>query len=73
MVKRGTDEHGLPLILKTEEIAVFLDVRVTTVRKWLAAGLIPSKKVGKRRFVRRKDFLDTFDPKKRRRSRRSRP
>ena len=42
--------------------AALLDLTVENVRKWLAAGEIPSKKKGKRRWVRRQDFLEAFNP-----------
>jgi hypothetical protein len=67
--KRTADASDLPLFMKSEDISETLDMPVGAVRKWLTQGVIPSKKVGKRRWVRREDFLSAFDPKKRGRRR----
>ncbi len=67
--RRTVDARDLPLFMKSEDISEVLDMPVGAVRKWLTQGRIPSKKMGKRRWVRREDFLSAFDPGKRARRR----
>ncbi len=55
--------------MSLEVFSEVLDRPVGAVRKWLPQGRIPSKKMGKRRWVRREDFLSAFDPGKRARRR----
>ena len=62
-------DDEIPRILKTEDLARIFGISVAVARRWLTEGRIPSRKIGKRRFVRREDLLRALEPEGKRRRR----
>lgn len=55
----------LPQLLTVRQVALVLSPNVTFNECWylIQKGIIPSLKVGRRRFVRKVDLLDQLTPK----------
>lgn len=50
----------IPPILNATEIARLLHISPRVAARWLVNGYLPSKKIGKRRFVLREELLRVF-------------
>lgn len=55
--KQPGEANGLPVLLKVEDVAKFLDVNLDTVRRMTRDGRLPAAKVGRRLKIRREDLM----------------
>jgi len=62
MVPDELDLSRLPEVLNADHIAKVFDLNRVVARRWLARGVLPSRKIGKRRYVRRQDLIDALSP-----------
>jgi hypothetical protein len=64
---------SLPELLGAEDLAPILGLSLVHTRRLLTSGEIPSRKRGRKRYVRKEDFLALFEPERpgRRKPRRS--
>jgi excisionase family DNA binding protein len=62
MQDRDLPPTELPIVLVAEDIARVLRVTVVHARRLLASGAIPSRRRGRRRYVRREDLLHHLRP-----------
>ena len=52
----------LPAILGAEDVAVALDVPISTARDWMRGGLVGrTRRIGRRVYVIREEFLAALD------------
>ena len=65
--------ESLPELLSAEDLAPILGLSLVHTRRLLTSGEIPSRKRGRKRLVRKEDFLAFFEPERpgRKRPRRS--
>ncbi len=58
----ATEPAGLPEVLGANAVAAVFGTSARVADRWLAEGRLPSRKVGKRRFILRTDFMRALQP-----------
>lgn len=57
-----TERDNLPEVLDAPAVAKVFGVCPRVAARWLATGVLPSRRVGKRRFITRAALLQALQP-----------